>query len=52
VKEVEAEKVEESLPAEDTPSVQEVNDNDIIKVDIGNGVFANMKASDYKKMSV
>jgi hypothetical protein len=32
--------------------VKEVNDNDIIKVDIGNGVFANMKASDYKKMSV
>jgi len=52
VKEVEAEKVEETPPAEDTPSVQEANDNDIIKVDIGNGVFANMKASDYKKMSV
>jgi hypothetical protein len=38
-------------PSEDAPSVQNEEKSNIVKVDIGNGVMANMNIKDLEKVS-
>lgn len=42
---------DEVLPAEENDSVQSGNNDDIVKVDIGNGIVANMNIKDLEKVS-